>query len=108
MGEMKGSMGIQEKISRIADREEKKIRSLLNMEPQPYLTKSNDICAFCYQEKKRSEIKICQDPAGLWDDGIKACKECVEKLDLIELYNKKAIDYHGLTLAILRIRGEKA
>lgn len=100
-------MEINDIISRIADREERRIRQILNMEPQPYLTQSKDVCSFCYKQTYRSNIRICQDPNGWSDDGIKACKECVEKLNLKELYNKKAFDYYGLTEAILRIRGEK-
>ena len=88
---MRMRLELQEQISRIADREEKRLRQILNMEPQPYLTDSNDICAFCYQEKKRSGIKICQDPNGWWDDGIKACEECVEKLDLTNYTTKRRL-----------------
>jgi hypothetical protein len=94
------------KIQSIADKEEKILQKLLNYAPQPHLTGLMDNCSLCYKKTHRLHIRIVEDPEGLFEDGVKVCKKCAEKCGLSELLNEKSASYHGLTEAILRIRGE--
>jgi hypothetical protein len=93
-----------EKIRRLADIEEHKLRKVIATDPHPVYTDMDDYCDVCCLRLNRIHIRIVEDVQNMDDNGIRACLDCIKKHDLKVLDNKKALEYEPMTEAKLRIK----
>lgn len=93
----------QEKVRVLADKIEKEIRSIIEVEPNSHYTNMKVDCSFCYQTYSRLNIRVVVDPYGWFDDGRHACFDCIEKNNLKLSDSELAIDFEARTIAITRI-----
>lgn len=93
-----------EKIKRLADIEEQRLRKIIATDPHPAYTAMDDYCDVCYQRLNRIHIRIVEDFKDLDDTGIKGCLNCIKNHNLKVLDNKKALEYEAMTEAIRRIK----
>lgn len=93
----------EERVKRLADVEEYRLRKIVATDPNPIYTDMKDYCDVCLGSFNRLNIRIVDDFKNLDDDGIRACAECIKRYELKVLSNRKALEYEAMTEAIRRI-----
>lgn len=101
---MQDQMERKKRVERLADQiEEEILNAIREGGPQPYYTEMYLNCALCYQEKKRTELRVTKDPEQIFDE-FAVCFECIAQRNLTISHSERALDFEARTFAILRIK----
>ncbi|MBA4548327.1 MULTISPECIES: hypothetical protein [Thermoactinomyces] len=101
---MQDQMERKKRVERLAEQIEAEILNAIREGgPQPYYTEMYLNCAICYQEKKRTELRIAEDPDQIFDE-FAVCFDCIARRNLMLSHSERALDFEARTLAILRIK----